>query len=71
MILTFTKSIYLLLLVIVPLIILLHFLTLKRRRIHALKFANFDAIARVKGIDIISKKISILILTALIRNLLI
>jgi len=68
---SFTKPAYLILLIIIPLIILLHFLTLKRKRSHALKFANFEAIAKIKGIDLISKNVSILILTALISTLLV
>lgn len=68
---SFTKPGYLILLVIIPLFILIHFLTLKRKRTHALKFANFDAIARIKGIDLISKNISVLVLTAVISLLLV
>ena len=68
---SFAKPGYLVLLVIIPLIILIHFLTLKRKRSHALKFANFDAIAKIKGIDLISKNISVLVLTATISLLLV
>lgn len=68
---SFTKPAYLVLLVIIPLIIIIHFLTLKRKRTHALKFANFDAIAKIKGIDLISKNLSILLLTAVISALLV
>ena len=68
---SFTKPGYLVLLVIIPLIILIHFLTLKRKRTSALKFANFDAIAKIRGIDLISKNISILVLTAIISLLLV
>jgi len=63
---SFIKPEYLFLLALIPLIIFIHFLTLRRRRSHALKFANFDAIARIKGVDILSKNISVLILTILI-----
>jgi len=68
---TFARSIYLFLLVLVPVLIFIHFVILRRKRSHALSFANFDAIARVKGIDIISKNLSSLILTAIILVLLI
>ncbi|MBU0467287.1 MAG: VWA domain-containing protein [Nanoarchaeota archaeon] len=44
---------------------------LKRKRSHALHFANFEAIAKVKGIDLLSKNIFILSLTILISLLLI
>jgi len=57
---------YLYLLIVLPALILAHFLTLRIRRSHALKFANFDAIARVSGVDLYSKNIFILILTSLI-----
>lgn len=71
MIIGFSKPIYLLLLNIIPLLILIHFVTLKRKRSNALNFANFDAIAKVKGVDLISKNIFILILTIIISSLLI
>jgi Ca-activated chloride channel homolog len=67
----FTKPSYLVLFVMVPIIIMIHFLTLRRKRVHALKFANFDAIAKIKGIDLISKNISILILTLIIASLMV
>ncbi|MCA9485869.1 MAG: VWA domain-containing protein [Nanoarchaeota archaeon] len=67
----FIRPTYLALLALVPLLIFLHFFTLKRKRSHALHFANFDAIARVKGIDLISKNIVILSISILISVLLI
>jgi Ca-activated chloride channel family protein len=57
---------YLYLLFFIPLIVLIHFLTLKLRRSYALKFANFSAIARIKDIDVYSKNIFILVITVLI-----
>jgi Ca-activated chloride channel homolog len=63
---TFTKPTYLILLALIPLIIFIHFYTLRRRRSVALRFANFEAISRVKGVDILSKNIVILILTSII-----
>jgi Ca-activated chloride channel family protein len=42
--------------------IFLHFFSLKTIRGKALKFANFEAIARVKGVDLYSKNISLLLL---------
>jgi len=44
---------------------------LKRKRVHALRFANFDAIAKVKGVDLLSKNLSVLALTITIVLLLI
>ncbi len=68
---TFTKPAFLIFLIVIPILIIIHFIMLKRKRSHALIFANFEAIARVKGIDILSKNISMLILTAIITTLLI
>jgi len=67
----FIKPLYLSLLALVPLVILIHFYTLKRKRVGALKFANFDAIARIKGIDLLSRNISVLFLTVLIMTLIV
>ncbi len=57
----FLRPDYLFLLFIIPIIIFIHFLTLNLKRSRALKFANFDAIARIKGIDLYSKNITALI----------
>ncbi len=62
---------YLVLLGIIPLIIFLHFFMLKKKRSHALRFANFDALARVSGVDLLSKNIFILVLTLFITVLLV
>ena len=67
----FVKPEFLIFLAAVPVIVLLHFYMLKRKRSHALRFANFDAIARVKGVDLLSKNIAVLALTVLIAILLI
>jgi Ca-activated chloride channel family protein len=63
---TFTNPTYLLFLFVIPFIILFHFVSLKTRRTQALKFANFDAVARIKGIDFFSKNIIVLGITCLI-----
>mgnify|MGYP001573229108 CR=1 FL=1 len=70
MIVTFVKPSYLILLALVPLIILAHFYVLNRKRAFALKFANFEALARVKGIDLLSKNIVVLIIAILMIILL-
>lgn len=57
---------FLLFLLAVPLIILIHFYALKSSKKKAMKFANFESIGRVKGVDIFSKNIVILILSLLI-----
>lgn len=67
----FIKPSYLIFLAAIPLIIFLHFYMLKRKRSHALRFANFNAIARVKGVDLLSKNVVVLSLTILVALLLI
>ena len=57
----FTRPFYLGFLFIIFLIIFLHFFTLRTIKGNALKFANFDAIAKVRGIELYSKKISLLL----------
>lgn len=47
MYITFIKPVYLWFLLTIPILFLTHFITLKHSKIKALKFANFDAIARV------------------------
>jgi len=71
MLFTFAKPTYLFLLAVVPVLIFIHFLTLKWKRSQALTFANFEAIARVKGIDLLSKNIFVLIMTMLVSALLV
>ena len=71
MIFAFAKPVYLLLLVCIPLVILIHFITLRKKRTNALVFANFEAIARVKGIDLLSKNIFVLFVTIIIIVLLV
>src|SRR3989344_4807195 len=70
MIIYFTRPDYLLFLGLIPLVILIHFFMLKRKRAFALTFANFDALARVKGVDLLSKNIVVLVITILIIILL-
>ncbi len=57
---TFTHPNYLIFLFFIPVIILFHFIGLRRKRKNALKFANFEAIARIKGIDIYSRNLTVL-----------
>lgn len=66
MYITFSYPQYLFLLVITPIIVLIHFLTLKSTKRKALKFANFDAIARISGVEFFSKDIVTSILSVLI-----
>lgn len=66
----FTNPTYLILLFLVPLVVIVYFVSLKSKKKYALNFANFDAIARIKGIDLYSKNISGLVITILIIALL-
>lgn len=66
MYLTFQNPTYLLLLFIIPFIIFFHFYSIKNLRGKAVRFANFEAIARVRGIDLYSKNLFILVLNILI-----
>ena len=66
MIVAFSRPVYLVLLVLIPAIILVYFISLKSKKVRAIKFANFDALARIKGVDILSKNISSIILTILL-----
>jgi len=68
---SFTNPTYLFLLVIIPLIVFIHFFSLRHKGGAALKFANFEAISKISGIDVYSKNLVILILTILISVLLI
>lgn len=54
---------YLLFLFIIPFFVLIHFVSLKGYRTRALRFANFEAIARIKGVDFYSKNLIVLLLT--------
>ena len=62
----FTDPRYLWALFIIPFLIFFHFYSIRKARGNSIKFANFDAIARIKGIDLYSKNISIFILDVLI-----
>lgn len=46
--------------------LIMHFIFLSKKRSRALKFANFNALAKIKGVDIISKNISILLLSIIV-----
>ena len=62
---------YLFLLFVIPLFFLIHFFSLSNRKKGALKFANFEAIAKIRGVDFFSKNIVIFILSVLIVSLMI
>ncbi len=62
----FSHPEYLFFLFAIPLIFFIHFLALSNRKKKALKFANFDAIARIEGIDFFSKNVILLLLNAVV-----
>lgn len=67
---TFNEPKYLLILIIIPLIIFFYLLSLKNTKKKALNFANFNAIARVKGVSFFSKNIVNTLLSIIIISLL-
>lgn len=62
----FTHGFYLFLLFLIPAMIFLHLVSIQSSRKNALRFANFEAISRIKGIEIFSKNITLLILSSII-----
>lgn len=63
---SFENPIYLYLLSLIPLIILIHFVSIRNKYGRAVRFANFEAIYKIKGVDLYSKNIVVLILTVVI-----
>ncbi len=62
MMVIFTRPAYLLLLLAIPILIFFHIISLKSIKKRAVKFANFEAITRIKGVQIFSKNLTILYL---------
>ena len=62
----FEKPDYLWLLLVIPIIIIVHFLTLKITTRKAVKFANFEVIQRITGGESLSKNFSLLVLRTFI-----
>jgi len=67
----FTHPSYLLFLFAIPVLIFFHFFGLKNLKGKGLKFANFESIARVKGIDLYSRNIFLLLFNILFIVLLV
>jgi len=63
---TFSHPQYLFLLLLIPALIVIHFLMLTHSKKKALMFANFSAIARIKGVEFFSRKITVLIVGSVI-----
>jgi Ca-activated chloride channel family protein len=58
-------------LIVIPIILFLHFFSIRSRKANSVGFSNFQALARIKGIDIYSKNISVLVLTIIICTLIV
>ena len=58
----FTRPEYLFFLLVIPVIIFFHVISISLSKRRAIKFANFDAISRVRGVEIFSKNLTILYL---------
>ncbi len=71
MYLSFSNPKYLFLLFIIPVIIFLYFYSIRNVPKKSLKFANFEAIARVRGIDFYSKDMKIPFANIIIISLLV
>lgn len=69
--LEFIRPAYLYFLLLIPLFIVVHFLSLRSKHGQALTFSNFEALARIKGVDIYSKNLSLLVFSCIIALLLI
>lgn len=68
---SFTHPQYLFFLFLIPLFFLIHFFSLGNRKKLALRFANFDAISKIRGIDFFSKNLIVLFLNSIIALMLI
>ncbi len=68
---TFTNPRYLMLLLAVPILIFVHFYTLKHTSRKALRFANYEAIMRVTGGEVVSKNVLVLVLRICIVSFLV
>lgn len=66
MYLAFTRLSYIYLLFLIPILVFFHFYNIRHIRSKSVKFANFEAMARIKGIDLYSKNIVTLILDILL-----
>lgn len=62
----FAKPVYLWILGIIPLLIFIHFYSLRHGRKQALKFANYEAIRRVTGEQIVTKNILLLLMRLIV-----
>ena len=57
---SFTNPRYLAIILVIPALVFIHFYSLKNHNVRALKFANFEAISKISGIQFFSKNLTIL-----------
>jgi Ca-activated chloride channel family protein len=62
MMIFFARPVYLFFLFVIPIIVFFHVISISLSKRKAIKFANFDAISRVKGVEVFSKNLTILYL---------
>ena len=62
----FTDPKYLFLLFLIPLAIFIHLFAIKVTKKKSIKFANFDALSKIKGVEIFSKNVTLLYIDILI-----
>lgn len=67
----FYKPQYLFLLFLIPLLVFLHINSLRTSKTRAIKFANFDAIRRITGVEVFSKNLTVLYMNIFIIVLLV
>ena len=68
---SFSHQFYLPLFLLVPLLIFFHFYGLKNLRGNSLKFANFEAISKIQGVDLMSKNIFSLFINIIVVGLIV
>lgn len=66
MMIFFIRPEYLVLLFAIPILIFFHIFSLKSMKKKSIKFANFEAISRIKGVEVFSKNLTVLYLNIII-----
>lgn len=66
MMIIFTRPEYLMLLLAIPVLIFVHIISLKSIKKRAIKFANFEAISKISGVEIFSKNLTVLYINIII-----
>lgn len=69
MMIIFTRPQYLILLMAIPILIFVHIAALRSVKKKSIKFANFEAISKIKGVEVFSKNLTVLYLNIIIITL--